>query len=125
MQDPEFALMVIATRHNQHADQVIASLKVGKHVFVEKPLALTWDELDCVVKTYQALTVPPLLMVGFNRRFSPALQVLIDTLSQRRSPLMINYRLNGGYIPLDSWIQGSQGVGARVPVRRQLCPPRP
>jgi predicted dehydrogenase len=89
-------------------------LQAGKHVFVEKPLALSWAELDQVVTTYESLAEPPLLMVGFNRRFSPALQALKQVLQKRRSPMIIHYRLNGGYIPPDSWVQGSQGGGRNL-----------
>jgi predicted dehydrogenase/threonine dehydrogenase-like Zn-dependent dehydrogenase len=114
LEDPRFDLVVIATRHYEHADQVIRSLQAGKHVFVEKPLALSWEELDRVVTTYQKLENPPLLMIGFNRRFSPALQTLKGLLQGRHAPLVIHYRLNGGYIPLDSWMQGAQGGGRNL-----------
>lgn len=114
LKDPAFDLVVIATRHHEHADQVVRCLQAGKHVFVEKPLALNWDELDRVAACYEALPEKPLLMIGFNRRFSPAVQALRSTLASRRSPLMMNYRLNGGYIPLDSWVQGAQGGGRNI-----------
>ncbi len=107
-------LLVIATRHCDHAKQVIAGLQANKHIFVEKPLALTWEELHEINETYSALTNPPLLMVGFNRRFSPAMQKLKRILTNRTSPLMINYRLNGGYIKPDHWIQNQQGGGRNL-----------
>lgn len=112
--DPNIDLIVIATRHHEHADQVVRSLRAGKHVFVEKPLALTWDELDQVAACYRDLARPPLLMVGFNRRFSPALQALDIALQQRRSPLVVHYRLNAGYLPPEHWVQGPQGGGRNV-----------
>lgn len=114
LNDANFDLMVIATRHHEHADQTIRVLEAGKHVFVEKPLAITWEQLDRVVSSYEALVDKPLLMVGFNRRFSPALQKLKQVLTERRSPLIVNYRLNGGYIPLDHWIQGGHGGGRNI-----------
>jgi predicted dehydrogenase/threonine dehydrogenase-like Zn-dependent dehydrogenase len=114
LEDASVQHLVIATRHNEHARQVIAGLQAGKHVFVEKPLAVTWDELDQVVQTHAALEHKPLLMVGFNRRFSPALQMLAGLLAQRRSPLLINYRLNGGFIPADHWIQTESGAGRNI-----------
>jgi predicted dehydrogenase/threonine dehydrogenase-like Zn-dependent dehydrogenase len=114
LRDPDFQLVVLATRHSEHADQVARSLSSGKHVFVEKPLAITWQELDRVVGAYSALSSPPLLMVGFNRRFSPALQELHRRLAGRRSPLMIQYRLNAGYIALDHWVHGPQGGGRNI-----------
>ena len=115
LSDPAFHLVVIATRHHEHADQVVRSLAAGKHVFVEKPLAITWEELDRVVSgLLGARLTAPLLMVGFNRRFSPALQMLKERLAGRRSPLMIQYRLNAGYIPLDHWVHGAQGGGRNI-----------
>jgi predicted dehydrogenase/NADPH:quinone reductase-like Zn-dependent oxidoreductase len=114
LKDPAFDLIVIATRHYEHADQVVRCLQSGKHVFVEKPLALNWEELDRLAACYEALSEKPLLMVGFNRRFSPAVQALRSALESRRSPLIMNYRLNGGYIALDSWVQGTQGGGRNI-----------
>jgi predicted dehydrogenase/threonine dehydrogenase-like Zn-dependent dehydrogenase len=114
LKDPAFELVVIATRHHEHADQVVRSLASGKHVFVEKPLAISWDELERVIGAYTGPADRPLLMVGFNRRFSPALQMLKDRIAGRRSPLMIQYRLNAGYIPLDHWVHGPQGGGRNV-----------
>ena len=114
LKDPDFDLVVIATRHHEHADQVIRGLVAGKHVFVEKPLAITWDQLDRVISCYESLPVKPLLMVGFNRRFSPALQNLKNAIAGRRSPMVINYRLNGGFIPADHWIQGAHGGGRNI-----------
>jgi predicted dehydrogenase/threonine dehydrogenase-like Zn-dependent dehydrogenase len=112
--DPEIDLVVIATRHHEHADQVVRALEAGKHVFVEKPLAITWEQLDRVSTAYERLHSKPLLMVGFNRRFSPAMQALHAALKERRGPLMVNYRLNGGYIPLENWVQGPQGGGRNI-----------
>ncbi|MEO7133241.1 MAG: bi-domain-containing oxidoreductase [Vicinamibacterales bacterium] len=112
--DPQFHLMVIATRHDDHADKVVKTLQAGKHVFVEKPLAITWAQLHDVVAAYEALETKPVVMVGFNRRFSPALQQVREQIRNRRAPLVIQYRLNGGYIPLDSWVHGPQGGGRNI-----------
>src|SRR5262245_29683542 len=91
LNDASFQLVVIATRHSDHAAQVVRSIGAGKHVFVEKPLAISWDELEIVVKAYEALSSPPLVMVGFNRRFSPALQMLKSRVAARRAPLIVQY----------------------------------
>ena len=112
--DPAIELLVIATRHHEHATQVAGALAAGKHVFVEKPLALDWEQLDLVRDAYESRSGDALLMVGFNRRFSPAVTALRDKLSQRRSPMIIHYRLNGGYIPADSWIQDARGGGRNL-----------
>jgi predicted dehydrogenase/threonine dehydrogenase-like Zn-dependent dehydrogenase len=114
LNDPAIDLVVIATRHDQHADQVVRSLQAGKHVFVEKPLAIAWSELDRITTVYRQLDAPPLLMVGFNRRFSPALTMVKDLIRDRRAPLVVEYRLNAGYIPLDHWVHGPQGGGRNI-----------
>ena len=114
LRDPSIDLVVISTRHHEHADQVVRALQAGKHVFVEKPLAISWEELDRVAAAYRALETPPLLMVGFNRRFSPALAAVRAAIASRRAPLVINYRLNGGYIAPDHWVQGPQGGGRNI-----------
>ena len=114
LRDPGVDLVVIATRHHEHADQVVRAIEAGKHVFVEKPLALGWPELDRIAAAYRARDPAPLLLVGFNRRFSPALSAVKDAVSRRRAPLVIEYRLNAGYLPLDHWVHGPQGGGRNV-----------
>ena len=124
LNDPNFHLVVIATRHDEHADQVVRGLKAGKHVFVEKPLAITWDGLDQVMQAYNALKERPLLMVGFNRRFAPGILAIKAATANRRAPLVVNYRLNAGYLPPDHWVHGPQGGGPQhrrgVPHVRRL-----
>jgi len=114
LSDPGVDLIVIATRHHEHADQVVRALSAGKHVFVEKPLALTWDELNRVATTVAGAKGAPLLMVGFNRRFSPALVKVKEMVSGRRAPLVIEYRLNAGYLPPEHWVHGPQGGGRNI-----------
>ena len=115
LSDPEIDLVVIATRHHEHAGQVVRAIEAGKHVFVEKPLALGWSELDHISAAYQKRNpAAPLLLVGFNRRFSPALRMVSDLVSRRRAPIVVEYRLNAGYIPLDHWVHGTQGGGRNV-----------
>jgi predicted dehydrogenase len=114
LKDPGFQLVVIATRHDLHADQVVRGLRAGKHVFVEKPLAISWDGLDEVRSAYGAIEAPPLLLVGFNRRFSPGVQAIAAATADRRAPLVVHYRLNAGYLPPDHWVHGPQGGGRNV-----------
>jgi predicted dehydrogenase/threonine dehydrogenase-like Zn-dependent dehydrogenase len=111
---PEIDLLVVATRHDDHARHVEAAVAAGKHVFVEKPLCLTWEELDRVRAAHAGLDRPPLVMVGFNRRFSPAIQALGAALANRTSPLVVNYRLNAGYLPASHWTQGPEGGGRNI-----------
>ena len=110
----DIGLVVIATRHSEHAEQTARALRAGKHVFVEKPLALTWEELDLVREAYSERPDGTLLMVGFNRRFAPAAVAMREALAGRTGPMVINYRLNGGYIPRESWIQGAEGGGRNL-----------
>jgi predicted dehydrogenase/threonine dehydrogenase-like Zn-dependent dehydrogenase len=114
LSDEGFDLVVLATRHDEHADQVVKALRSGKHVFVEKPLAITWEQLDHVQQALEAQPDGPRLMVGFNRRFSPAVQRLKQELGEQRTPLVVNYRLNAGYIPLDHWVHGVDGGGRNI-----------
>jgi predicted dehydrogenase/threonine dehydrogenase-like Zn-dependent dehydrogenase len=114
LSDAEIGLVVIATRHSDHASQVVRALEAGKHVFVEKPLCLNWTELEAIVTAYERLDPKPILMVGFNRRFSPALAKVRELMSAGRAPLMIDYRLNAGYIPLDHWVHGPEGGGRNI-----------
>ena len=113
LKDSSIDLVVIATRHHEHAEQVTRALEAGKHVFVEKPLAIDWAGLDQVTKAYREHP-GSMLMVGFNRRFSPAVLAVRDLVANRRAPLVIEYRLNAGYLPLDHWVHGAQGGGRNV-----------
>ena len=73
LDDPQIDLVLIATRHDLHAEMTLAALKAGKHVFVEKPLSMTEEGLDAIEAFYAANPKGPLLMTGFNRRFAPAI----------------------------------------------------
>jgi len=112
--DPGIDVVVISTRHHEHAGQVARALEAGKHVFVEKPLALTWSELDRIATVHRGLNPAPMLLVGFNRRFSPALTMIKSLIDGRRAPVVVEYRLNAGYIPLDHWVHGPQGGGRNI-----------
>lgn len=112
--DPEIDLVLIATRHDLHAGMVLEALKAGKNVFVEKPLSLTEDELAEIEAFYAEVKDGPLLMTGFNRRFSPAIAEARRLLANRTSPVIVNYRMNAGYIPADHWVHGPQGGGRNI-----------
>ena len=104
----------IATRHNTHAELTMNALKQQKHVFVEKPLALNRAELAEITKTYRGLSEKPMLMVGFNRRYSKLSQRLKERFQTIHEPLLINYRVNAGFIPKDHWIQNDVEGGGRI-----------
>lgn len=112
LNDKEVDLVMITTRHNMHAAMVEETLKAGKHVFVEKPLALTKEELNKVIEVYTNLKSPFSLSVGFNRRFSPHIQKAKQLLSN--SPLNIIATMNAGFIPPDVWVQDMKIGGGRI-----------
>lgn len=103
LEDKEVDLVMITTRHDNHGSLTLQSLQAGKHVFVEKPLCVTRKELKSIQEFYDSTDNPPLLMVGFNRRFSPFTTEIKKALKTRTSPLMVHYRMNAGFIPLDHW----------------------
>ncbi len=109
--DPEINLVMICTRHGNHADLVLKSLKANKHVFVEKPLATTENQLIEIADFYLNgnFEHKPIVMVGFNRRFSPHAQLIKSELVKRNSPIILNYRMNAGYVPEDSWVHEDGG----------------
>jgi predicted dehydrogenase len=107
--DPAVGTVFIATRHDSHADLAARALRAGKNVFVEKPLALSREELAAVLE--EAGRSPGLMTVGFNRRFSPMVQQAKEAIGARTGPLNMTYRINAGFIPRDNWLQGPQGGG--------------
>ncbi len=112
IKDPAVDAVVIATRHNLHAEQTALALEAGKHVFVEKPLALNEEQLARVLAAREKSG--RLLMVGFNRRFSPLARELKSRFGARRGPLVMQYRVNAGVIPDGSWIKDLAIGGGRV-----------
>jgi predicted dehydrogenase len=115
--DPEVDAVLIATRHHLHAAMALEALKSGKHVLVEKPLALTRAELGKIQEFYQASgagPTRPILLTGFNRRFSPFARRLQAMVADRRDPMILRYRMNAGHIPLEHWIHGEEGGGRNL-----------
>ncbi len=115
--DASINTVAIATRHHHHASAVIAALGAGKHVFCEKPLCISEDELVEVTRAYQqaaAGAAPPLLMVGYNRRFAPLACEMAGFLRQRREPLLLHYRINAGPLPASHWVQDIEQGGGRI-----------
>ncbi|MGA3024382.1 MAG: bi-domain-containing oxidoreductase [Bryobacteraceae bacterium] len=110
---PDVDLVLISTRHHLHGSMVLQALRAGKHVFVEKPLSLSEQEIDEIEDFYQR-GGSPVLMTGYNRRFSPSLQKCKEVLRERTTPLIVNYRMNAGYIPLDHWVHGTEGGGRNI-----------
>jgi len=112
IQSDDINTVFIATRHDSHADYVKQALSKGKHVFVEKPICLTSQELAEIEDIYNGLTNKPQLMIGFNRRFAPHAVQMKEKLGN--GPLSMIYRINAGDIPKDTWIQDMEIGGGRI-----------
>ena len=111
--DPKINTVAILTRHNTHADLIVKALKAGKHVFVEKPLAVDSKQLTAITKVLSTAD-HPLLTVGFNRRFAPLIRNLKSQISKRVEPLHAHYRVNAGFIPANHWTQDPAIGGGRI-----------
>jgi len=117
LRDSDVDMVLIATRHGTHADMAVAALEAGKHVLVEKPLALDGEELDSVLAFYEQRQDEeglPILLTGFNRRFSPFGKRMRELTRDRTNPMVIDYRMNAGYISLDHWVHGDAGGGRNI-----------
>ncbi|MDH4233141.1 MAG: bi-domain-containing oxidoreductase [Nitrospirota bacterium] len=124
--------VLISTRHNLHAAIAMDAVKAGKHVFVEKPMALDKHDLISLCSLLTGKEMPDDVksiashiramryelavnfLVGFNRRFSPFMQRARRIVSSRTNPMIINYRMNAGFIPLTHWVHGEEGGGRNI-----------
>ncbi len=111
LEHPEVDAVLIATRHDSHSEYAARALRAGKHVFVEKPLAL--DPLGLQEVEQAALQAEGVLMVGFNRRFAPLARRLRAELCGR-GPLLITYRVNAGRLPRGHWTHDPEVGGGRI-----------
>lgn len=114
LKDEEINVIMITTPHNSHAPLVVESLKSGKHVYVEKPLAVDMEQLRHVITAFNHSSSGPRLMVGFNRRFSPFTVALRKWLSFTDEPMLVNCRVNAGFIPPERWEQDPDVGGGRI-----------
>jgi predicted dehydrogenase len=110
--DPKVNTVAILTRHDSHAELIVKALKAGKHVFVEKPLAINEKQLAQIVKLLPSAS--SLLLTGFNRRFSPLIQNLKSQMVNRNEPMHLHYRVNAGFIPAEHWTQDPAIGGGRI-----------
>ncbi len=109
--------VVVATRHDTHADLASMALTAGKHVFVEKPLALTIPDIDriaSIIGEHNSIESPRSLMVGFNRRFSPQIQTIRRAIESNAEPVSMVLTMNAGKIPADHWAQDPVVGGGRI-----------
>lgn len=113
--DPAIDLVVVTTRHDTHADFVCKALEAGKHVFVEKPLAIDAAGLDRIIACRSRLERPPLVGVGFNRRFAPQVQTMRKLLAgHAATPKCLVMTVNAGAIPFDNWNHDPTIGGGRI-----------
>jgi predicted dehydrogenase/threonine dehydrogenase-like Zn-dependent dehydrogenase len=115
---PEIDAVMIATRHDSHASFVMKALAAGKSVFVEKPLAMTLEQLEGIEAAWSDVVSrtghKPVLAVGFNRRFSPLTNELRQLVAKHKRPASLIYRINAGPLPSDSWHSDSEMGGGRI-----------
>ena len=118
LSDDEITTLVVATRHNSHCEWVCRALEAGKHIFVEKPLAINLEQLTRIEEAHRknrrSAEGPSLLMVGFNRRFSPHVQALKENIDSEAGPGQILMTVNAGAIPPDHWTQNPKVGGGRL-----------
>jgi len=117
LEDGEINTVAIVTQHNSHAHFVTKALEQGKNVFVEKPLAINYEQLDMVKNAYNqqlADNKNARLMVGFNRRFSPQIQKMKSLLQSETEPKSFIMTMNAGSIPSDHWTQNLEQGGGRI-----------
>lgn len=117
IRDPAVEAVVIATRHDSHAALVVEALGQGRHVFVEKPLAINRLQLAAIQAAWQGATRDgrrPVLMVGFNRRFAPHVVQLKKMLAAVAEPAVFVMTVNAGEIPPEHWTQSATEGGGRI-----------
>ncbi len=112
--DSKSNAIVITTRHDSHAGFVLQSIASGKHVFAEKPLCLTLEELTQIENATESAQIKTLLMVGFNRRFAPQVQRIKELLRAVNGPKAFVMTVNAGAIPADHWTQDGEQGGGRI-----------
>ncbi len=112
----EINTVTILTPHSLHAGMINDALNAGKNVFVEKPLCVNEEELKQIIKTYTLLCnqFSPVLCVGYNRRFSPHAKKAKAYLNKRQNPLLINYRINAGFVSAEHWVHSEEEGGSRI-----------
>lgn len=118
--DPGIDAVFVATRHDLHAGLVVRALESGKHVFCEKPLCLNRDELAEIEEAWRgaveagADTGPPVVMVGYNRRFAPLTDEVHELFDAQPGPVSVLYRVNAGHLPSDHWLRDPEVGGGRI-----------
>ncbi|MBN2406684.1 MAG: bi-domain-containing oxidoreductase [Elusimicrobia bacterium] len=112
MKDKDVDAVFITTRHNLHAKMAMAAARAGKAVFTEKPMSLSSDELEELTGILEEKKTP--FTVGFNRRFSPFAARIKSIVKDRINPMIVNYRMNAGFIPAEHWVHSQEGGGRNI-----------
>ena len=112
LSDEKIDLIIVSTQHNTHARFVIEALNAGKHVYCEKPICLTLEELDSIKKAYENSEGE--LFCGLNRRYSPMIRQIKKEMKTEQIPAVYEYIANAGYIPNDHWTQDEAFGGGRI-----------
>ncbi len=112
LQDPAINIIALLTRHNLHTPQILDAWKAGKHVYCEKPLAISQAQFEMVIDALE--DEQPLLMLGFNRRFAPMSKKLKAFIDKRQEPLFAHFRVNANLLPSDHWLIDPEVGGGRI-----------
>lgn len=112
LKDDRVNAVLIATHHNLHKEMIIESAKAGKHIYVEKPMAMNYEDVKEIVKTIHETRV--LMTVGTNRRYSPISALAKEVIKRKSKPVIINYRLNTVKLPLGHWVDDPIEGGGRI-----------
>jgi predicted dehydrogenase/threonine dehydrogenase-like Zn-dependent dehydrogenase len=114
LQDSSIDAVLIATRHHLHCSMALEALAAGKHVLLEKPMAMTRGELDEIKTFFARQATTPVLLTGYNRRFSPPVAHIGKLIEARSNPVMLAYRMNAGRLARDHWTFGQEGGGRNI-----------
>ena len=112
LNDQETDLVIVSTKHNSHAFFVLESMRAGKSVFVEKPLAIKESDFEEIINAYNKQNIT--VSVGFNRRFAPLAQKMKSVLGNDNSPKNIIATMNAGAIPANVWVHDMEVGGGRI-----------
>ena len=112
LQDPEIDLIIVSTNHNSHGKLVVDALNAGKHVYCEKPLCLTQEELQAIKEAYAQNKGE--LFCGMNRRYAPLIQDIRKQLHTAEVPAVYDFIVNAGMIPSNHWTQDEKVGGGRI-----------